>query len=68
MKKYLLLFFVISLIILPVTINAQLKIMAGPRMGYGYLQRRYSNNRNRQDKELPPFKPFVSISWGYGFS
>ena len=69
MKKYSLLFLVISMIIVPVAMNAQMRIMVGPRMGYGYgySPRRYGNNRNQRKNDLPSFKPFVSVSLGYGF-
>lgn len=69
MKKHSLLFFVVFVLMLPVAMNAQIRMMVGPRIGYGYgySPRRYPQNRNRQNKDLPIFKPFVSISLGYGF-
>jgi hypothetical protein len=66
MKKYLFFFTFITItaMALPTVSKAQLGIMIGPRIGYGYPSRRYQRERNNNQ---PPYKPTLNISIGYGF-
>jgi len=65
MNKQKLILLITSLLIFYIT-NAQVGIFVGPGIGYGYhVHRGYKSRRNQPN--LPPFKPYLSISAGYGF-
>src|ERR1700690_333230 len=47
-------------------VDAQVGVYIGPRFGYGPgYGPRYP--RRRMNENLPPFKPTINISFGYGF-
>lgn len=68
MKKYIIAFSICFFCFSSLT-EAQVGVFIGPGFGYGPMYgggyRPYP--RNRQHQNLPPFKPSVNISVGYGF-
>jgi len=64
MYKYILSLIVATSLICSVA-EAQVGIMVGPRIGYGYGRPRYP--RRSSNASQPKFQPTVNVSFGYGF-
>jgi hypothetical protein len=66
MKKYFFCLCIISFCFTSAT-DAQVGIFVGPRMGYGPGYGYPRRPRRPQQVNFPPFKPYLNLSFGYGF-
>ncbi len=65
-KKYFFSFFIVSFCYIAAA-DAQIGIFMGPRMGFGPSYGYPHEPRRHQNQNLPPFKPTLNLSFGYGF-